>query len=54
MYDLIYDLIGYTGTTSNISSNIVYCCMVLITLGVVITIDLVYKLLLRFMPRDGK
>lgn len=53
MFDLVKNLIDYGGTNS-FDSNIGYCCMVLILLGVVVTIDLVYKLFLRFLPKDSK
>lgn len=55
MFNLLKDLIGYTGTyNSNMDSYFVYGCIVLILLGVTVTIDLVYKLLLRFLPKDSK
>lgn len=53
MYSLIENLIGYTGST-NVTSTILYLCCALILLGVVVTIDLLYKFFLRFLPRDSK
>lgn len=54
MFPLVKDLIGYTGTQTNIDSTILYCCCVLLILGIITTIDLLYKFFLRFLPRDSK
>lgn len=54
MFNLVRDIIGYSGSMNNIDSYIVYGCIVLVLLGVTVTIDLAYKLLLRFLPKDSK
>lgn len=55
MFDLVKSLIGYNGSSfNNIDSYVVYTCMILIVLGVTVTIDMIYKLFLRFLPRDSK
>lgn len=55
MFDLIKDIIGYSGTTyNNLDSYLLYTCITLLLLGSVVTIDLLYKLFLRFLPGDSK
>ena len=54
MFQLLRDIIGYSGTINNIDSYIIYGCLVLIIVGVVVSIDLLYKLLLRFIPNHTK
>lgn len=54
MFSLIRDIIGYTGTINNIDSYIIYTCLALVIVGVVVSIDLLYKLLLRFIPNHTK
>lgn len=55
MYSVIKGIIDYTGSSiNNIDSYILYTCEVLIVLGVVVTIDLLYKLFLRFLPKDSR
>lgn len=53
MYDLIVDFIGYTGTT-NYQSTVLYACIVVLLLAVTLTVDLIYKLFLRFLPNNSK
>lgn len=56
MFQLLKDIISYSsGTnTQNIDSYIGYGSIVLVILGVVLTMDFAYKLLLRFLPKDSK
>lgn len=56
MFQLLKEIISYTSSTGtqNIDSYIGYGCIVLVLLGVVLTMDFAYKLLLRFLPKDSK
>lgn len=55
MFDIIADIIGYSGSGyNNYDSVIIYICGVIVILAVTLTIDMLYKLFLRFIPKDSK
>lgn len=56
MYNLFKDIIGYvaSGTNYNYEQYILYGCIAMLCISVVVTIDLIYKLFLRFLPKDSK
>lgn len=56
MYNLLKEIIGYTasGTSYNYEQYILYGSIAIIGVSVVVTIDLIYKLFLRFLPKDSK
>lgn len=57
MWSLIKNIIGYGGSninTSTVETAYLYCSIVLIIIGTIVTIDLLYKFFLRFLPRESK
>lgn len=57
LYDLIENIIGWTYSTSasqHFNSTIMYCACAMLLLFFSITVDLLYKLLLRFLPNNLK
>lgn len=55
LYDLLESIIGWTYSTSSsqqFNSTIMYGAVALCLIFVAITIDLIYKLLLRFFPNN--
>lgn len=57
MFSLIKNIIAYSGTstnTNNYDTAIYYTCCVIIIIGTIVTIDLLYKFFLRFLPRESK
>lgn len=56
MFALFKEIIGYTptGTSINYESYLLYGCIAVLAVSIVVTIDLIYKLFLRFLPKDSK
>lgn len=57
LYDLIENIIGWTYSTSanqQFNSTIMYCACAMLLLFFSLTVDLLYKLLLRFLPNNLK
>lgn len=56
MYNLFKDIIGYVASSTNYNYEqyILYGCIAMLCISVVVTIDLIYKLFLRFLPKDSK
>lgn len=51
MFDIIAEVIGYTGTSfSNIDSYIVYASIVLVLLVATIGIDFIFHIIMSFFP----
>lgn len=57
MYTLIKNIIGFAGENLNYNTEetaYLYCSLVIIIIGTIVTIDLLYKFFLRFLPRESK
>ena len=50
MYDLLKEILGYTGT-SNMDSALIYGSICLIIIFVVVLLDVLYRFFMRFIPR---
>lgn len=57
LYDLIENIIGWTYSNvanQQFNSTIMYCSCAMLLLFFSLTVDLLYKLLLRFLPNNLK
>lgn len=57
LYELIESIIGWSYSTSSsqtFNSTIMYCACAMLLLFFSLTVDLLYKLLLRFLPNNLK
>lgn len=56
MFALFKEIIGYIpdGNSYNYESYLLYGCIAVLAISIVVTIDLIYKLFLRFLPKDSK
>lgn len=55
MYEFIANLINYTGTQyNNADSYILNGCIVSLLIVFTLSVDFIYKIFLRFLPKDIK
>lgn len=48
MYDIVEGLIGYTGTSTNYYSYIMYGCISIIIMFAVVVLDMIYRTIRHF------